>query len=699
MPTFSSSRCCSRTLLAAGALLTAIWPAGMAGADAPASAVLTTLYSFNPSDTSTQNLIGYQPHSFIAAPGGAFYGLADAGGAGSGGTVLKFQPGGAGFTVLHAFSSSLGPGSSLAVGTDGTLYGTDPGGTSGNGAVYSLAPGSSGYADLHTFTALDMNGVNTDGSLPSGALLPGSSGSVYGEAQLGGANGEGVLYKMSGDGSSFAVLHSFGSGSDGAYPAAGLVAGPDGTLYGVTGFGGSADNGTVFKIAPDGSGYAVLHEFAAGDNGQTTNADGETPTAALTLGSDGLLYGVTSSGGAEGSGVVFQLGTDGTGFSALYAFSGTDNANTNSDGAFPNAALVKDAEGNFYGTTGAGGASGQGTVFLLTAGGVFFNPLCSLGTGSGTNPALTAGPDGSLYGVTADGGASGDGCLFRLDLHRPATHVLWNCTDGRASLWNYHTFDGTFSQNTYGPYPNWTAQTVADGPDTLTRVLWTNTDGRASLWSLDNSSRAFTQNTYGPYSNWTAAGVSVGPDNTTHVLWNCTDGRASLWNNSTSDGTFTQITYGPYSNWTAQAVADGPDDLTRVLWTNTDGRASLWSLDNLTGAFTQNTDGPYPNWTAKSLTVGVDNTTHISWSRADGKMACWDYSTGTGLFTENDYGPYPGWTTAAASDGSDALTRVLWTNTDGRASLWSLNTYTSAFTQNTYGPYPGWTARALSAGQ
>ena len=694
-PNFRLLRCAQA--LAAGAVLFAAG-GGHAQADAPTSATLTSLYSFNASSTDGQTLIGDTPQALTAGPSGALYALTQSGGPQGSGAVVQFQAGGVRPALLYGLGSSS-PGGSLLCGASGTLYGTDAqSGANTDGIVYKFAPGGGGYTALHSFSAVDSNGVNADGSLPSGAALQAADGSVYGETLLGGAAGSGVVYKINPNGTGFTVLHSFGSGTDGQNPSGGLMAGPSGFLYGATAFGGSGGDGTLFKIKPDGSGYTVLYQFSA-DDGNEANADGATPISAPTLGSDGLLYGVTPVGGPDGTGVIYQVSTDGSHFTALYAFSGVSSSQANSDGAYPAAALVRDGEGTMYGTTTSGGALGHGTVFLVTAGGVFFSSLCSLDASVGSLPALTFGSDGTLYGLTPDGGESGLGCLFQVNLHRPVTHVLWTNTNGAASLWNYSAADGTVTQNTYGPYAGWTAQTVADGPDSLTRVLWNNTNGAASLWSLDNPSRQFTQHTYGPYPGWTAQAVSVAPDNTTHVLWTNTNGAASLWNYSAADGTVTQNTYGPYAGWTAQTVADGPDDMTRILWTNANGMESIWSLDNLSRQFTQNTYGPYSGWTAKSLTVGVDNQTQVLWTNTNGLVSCWNYSTDDGSFSQNTYGPYSQWSARAVSDGSDALSRVLWTNTNGAASIWSLNTDSGGFTQHTYGPYAGWTAQALSAGQ
>ena len=275
--------------------------------------------------------------------------------------------------------------------------------------------------------------------------------------------------------------------------------------------------------------------------------------------------------------------------------------------------------------------------------------------------------------------------------------ILWDNTNGTASIWNYDTSTGTFTQNQYGPYPGWAAKTVADGPDGLTRVLWDNTNGTASIWSLNNQTASFTQYSFGPYPGWTANALSVGTDSTTHVLWNNASGQASLWNYSTANGTFTQNTYGAYPGWTAKTVADGPDGQTRMLWDNTNGTASIWSLNNQTGSFTQYSFGPYSGWTATAISVGTDNTTHVLWNNTNGTASVWNYSTANGSFTQNTYGPYPGWSAISVADGADGQTRLLWDNTNGTLSLWSLNNETSVFSQFSFGPYGGWTATATTA--
>jgi len=132
-----------------------------------------------------------------------------------------------------------------------------------------------------------------------------------------------------------------------------------GNLYGTTYFGGNTGNGTVFKLAADGT-ETVLYSFQDGD------ADGGNPQAGLIMDGAGNLFGTTRFGGTHVAvyhGVVFELAADGT-ETVLYTF---DPQPERADGAQPRAGLVMDAAGNLYGTTTvAGGPANGGVVFKLT---------------------------------------------------------------------------------------------------------------------------------------------------------------------------------------------------------------------------------------------------------------------------------------------------------------------------------------------
>jgi uncharacterized repeat protein (TIGR03803 family) len=141
---------------------------------------------------------------------------------------------------------------------------------------------------------------------------------------------------------------------EGRYPDGALLEGSDGVLYGTTSTGGSNDAGTIFKLKKDGTGYIVLHEFTG------SAEDGKTPRGGFVEGHDGALYGTTESGGANDDGTAFRLNKDGSGYELLRRFT-----HTAGDGQNPIAALLKASDGALYGTTQGGGDLGFGTIFVL----------------------------------------------------------------------------------------------------------------------------------------------------------------------------------------------------------------------------------------------------------------------------------------------------------------------------------------------
>jgi uncharacterized repeat protein (TIGR03803 family) len=189
------------------------------------------------------------------------------------------------------------------------------------------------------------------------------------------------------------ILHAFGAGADGATSVAGLVMDGSGNLYGTTEFGGTNNQGTVFKITPTGT-ESVLYSFGA------TTTDGDNPLAGLIMDASGNLYGTTVRGGANGVGTVFKITPTGT-ESVLYSFGATTT-----DGAGPMAGLVMDGSGNLYGTTEGGGTNITfGTVFKITPTGSETILHSFAGGADGAAPAagLIIDSSGNLYGTTTGG--------------------------------------------------------------------------------------------------------------------------------------------------------------------------------------------------------------------------------------------------------------------------------------------------------
>jgi uncharacterized repeat protein (TIGR03803 family) len=276
-----------------------------------------------------------------------------------GGEVFKVNTDGSGFMVLHTFETPYGDGAQpvapLVQGSDGALYGTTEQGTGEYvfGTVFKLNTNGSGYQVLYTFSPA------SDGGLPSASLIQGSDGMLYGTTTQYGTNGYGTAFKLDTNGNNFTVIHTFGAGTDGEEPQAALVQGKDGFLYGTTYYGGTNQQGMVFKVSTDGSVYADLYDFSA----YAPDTSGAGPAAALVQGIDGALYGTASGsgGGGYGAGTVFKLNTDGSGFTVLYTFLFSPYAN----GYGPEAALLQGKNGSFYGTAERGGDLGFGTIFVL----------------------------------------------------------------------------------------------------------------------------------------------------------------------------------------------------------------------------------------------------------------------------------------------------------------------------------------------
>jgi len=314
-------------------------------------------------------------NGLIADSAGNLYGTTSGGGASYKGVVFKLAPDGT-ETVLHSFpgfpSDGNSPYAGLIADSAGNLYGTtlSRDSVSHAGVVFKLAPnGTAGWTEtvLHSFT-----GFPTDGALPYAGLIADSAGNLYGATTGGGASGQGVVFKLAPDGTE-TVLHAFTGGSDGAYPGVGpLIADSAGNLYGTTTGGGggpgASGQGVVFKLSPDGT-ETVLHSFTLGSGGGG-------PLAGLIADSAGNLYGTTQVGGASGQGVVFKLAPNGTGGwteSVLYSFTG------GSDGGQPfYGSLIADGAGNLYGTTVGGGASGAGVVFKLSGTGFVTTTLANV---------------------------------------------------------------------------------------------------------------------------------------------------------------------------------------------------------------------------------------------------------------------------------------------------------------------------------
>ncbi len=330
------------------------------------------------------------------------------------------------------------------------------------------------------------------------SLLQGSDGNFYGTHNeivpitIGGRTTytyTGSVFRVALDGTltTVATLPTVGPSDNqlGSGPYSGLVQDSNGNFYGTTYVHGATPDtlaGMVYKLTPDGN-LSTLYYFSGG-------ADGGKPHGNLIAGADGNFYGTTSLGGASNKGTIFSITPDGV-FTSLYSFTG------GSDGANPFAPLLLASDGNFYGTTTAGGANGGGTIFQWMPGGLL-TPLFSFAASDGNLPyaGLVQGRDGNFYGRTVNPVPSrGSGTIFKLTPDGNLTTLLTfpNGTDNEiTSVALVQGSDGNFYGTTGSGGTSLTGTVFAVTPDGALTTLYsfsglsagTNADGAAPGASL-----------------------------------------------------------------------------------------------------------------------------------------------------------------------------------------------------------------------
>jgi uncharacterized repeat protein (TIGR03803 family) len=308
----------------------------------------------------------------------------------------------AGVVVLHGFDYDDGqyPEGRILQGQDGRFYGTTYGGGANHlGTVFSVGPDGS-FSLLHSFDGTDGYSLDSGlaqrpdgrlvGSTPQGSIVINHVSTGFG----------GTVFQLAPDGSGFTTLKSFAAGDAvyGAEPGA-PVDGGDGNFYAVQRTGGPNGLGTVIRVAGDGT-VSVIHAFSS--------SEGYSPQNGLTRGSDGNLYGALAYGpGGNPNGALFRL-TLGGALTVLHTFNQTD-------GRLPASQLAEMGDGYLYGVTIGGGPADAGTVFRIDSGGTLTTLHAFTGSDANEPVGLARGPDGLLYGLSFSGGPSGGGTIFRID--------------------------------------------------------------------------------------------------------------------------------------------------------------------------------------------------------------------------------------------------------------------------------------------
>jgi uncharacterized repeat protein (TIGR03803 family) len=351
-------------------------------------------------------------------------------------TLLRAQS-----PVIYSFAGSPdGASPKRSVIVSGTsLYGVTPFGGSGDGTVYELTSSGGSWAEsvLYSFA-----GGTSDGSEPDGNLLL-SGGSLYGTTSVGGTSGYGTAFRLKNSSGAWTetVIHNFAGGTgDGSYPYAGLLL-SGGVFYGTTYYGGTDGGGTVFSLAPSGLSWTETVLYSFGGSG-----DGANPHSALTISGSGVLYGTTYNGGASGDGTLFSLTPSGGGSwteAVLYSFGGSDGLN-------PHGGVALGSGGVLYGTTLSGGGSGDGVAFSLTPpvspSTTWTEATLRTFTGGTSDGAqlragVLIGSSGVLYGATVEGGSSNAGVIYSLTPPTPPS-TTWT----ESILYNFTGSSGDGSQ-------------------------------------------------------------------------------------------------------------------------------------------------------------------------------------------------------------------------------------------------------------
>jgi uncharacterized repeat protein (TIGR03803 family) len=334
---------------------------------------LPLLYALKSSDGST-------PQSGLTlGTDGSFYGTAVFGGPPSPGAaglgsifrVTFSNPAVAGttnstpsYTTLYSFTGGndgAHPYAPPVQGPDGNLYGV----TTDGGNLYRIGPNGAGFTVIAKL-----------GQPMQAPLIVGEDGNLYGITTGGGSYGYGTIFQSTLAGQ-VTALYSFQGAADGGRPQGSLVWARDGMLYGTTTMGGATTSqGVIFRQNPHvANGYTVVHALSG--------AEGSLISAALVQGSDGKLYGVASAGGASSVGTLFTMDTAGTALTVLKAFSGSDGVN-------PYSTPTLGTNGLIYGTTKTGGTLANGAEGLIFSYNAGMPPFASVVGSTRSFPATAA---------------------------------------------------------------------------------------------------------------------------------------------------------------------------------------------------------------------------------------------------------------------------------------------------------------------
>lgn len=411
---------------------------------------------------------GSRCYGKLIESGGLLYGAGAFGGTSGLGAIYSFNDNTSSYTVLYNFSGAASSGSNpratLALASNGKIYGTTESGVGNSGTLFSFEIATGTYAKLVDFTG------TANGGSPTCGVVQASNGKLYGMTTAGGANANGVFYSYDITLSIFTKISDLLVMTNGGLPQNGLCKASNGLYYGMTERGGTFNGGTIFSFNPvtgihtklydfpnqfflpkgrlmqasngllygmtDGGGtigFGTLFSFNISTATLTTHhnfngsATGRIPLGSLVQASDGMIYGMTTYGGANDVGVLFRFDPVPLSLTKLVDFSSATH------GQWPHGSLIQAANGLLYGLAFTGGANSQGTLFSFNTVSLAFNKhvdFSSFASGAYPYGDLLRATDGFLYGLTSAGGSGSGGTLFRFDTGTNTRTTLFNFQSG-----------------------------------------------------------------------------------------------------------------------------------------------------------------------------------------------------------------------------------------------------------------------------
>jgi uncharacterized repeat protein (TIGR03803 family) len=500
-------------------------------------------------------------------------------------------------TTIASFPTSAGSGTDpdgqLFIDSNGDLRGATVHGGVANGGIgttYEIAKIAGGYATTPTYLADIPTGLNTlagpNGLVPN--LSADANGDLFGLMFSGGANHLGTIVEFPAGGGPEVQLANFTGGANGANPGGRLLVDASGNLFGTTLSGGAHGSGTVFEVKAGTSTLTVLASFSSGN----------VPSGSGNLVEDaaGDLFGTTTDS-------VFEVKKTGASYAppvSLVPFPVGTQIGT----------LVVDSKGDIFGTTIGSGVNDVSTVFEIekTTAGYASTPttLATFTAADGqfslNHPkTLIVDANGDLFGTTDPSSQNSGGVVFEI----VRTSTGYRSTPTIVSDFNGKT-DGSLGANV-----------VADANGNLfgtTQAGGANNKG--SAFEITNSGYATTQ--------------TVTPIIDT-LLWQNVDGQASIWemdgNTRIGGGPAGAINPGP--TWKAVGTGDfNHDGNADILWQNTvSGQASIWEMDGTTkiGGGPAGSVNPGPSWKAVGTgDFNHDGNSDILWQNTNGQASIWE---------------------------------------------------------------------------